>query len=64
VPEGTSAEELDGLHFLRGAEVDVLPDGSLDLADETLEELEIVIVSVHSKSRKFLMRNTMRSSTL
>jgi DNA polymerase (family 10) len=33
---------------LRGAEVDILPDGSLDYADDVLEELDFVIASVHS----------------
>jgi DNA polymerase (family 10) len=34
---------------LKGAEVDILDDGSLDLDDETLAEFDIVIVSVHSR---------------
>ena len=34
---------------LKGAEVDILEDGSLDLDDETLAELDIVMVSVHSR---------------
>jgi DNA polymerase (family 10) len=34
--------------ILAGIEVDILPDGSLDLADETLAQLDIVIASVHS----------------
>lgn len=34
---------------LKGAEVDILEDGSLDLDDEALAELDIVIVSVHSR---------------
>ena len=34
---------------LKGAEVDILEDGSLDLDDETLAEFDIVIVSVHSR---------------
>lgn len=34
---------------LKGAEVDILDDGSLDLDDETLAELDVVIVSVHSR---------------
>lgn len=33
---------------LRGMEVDILKDGSLDLADEWLERLDIVLISVHS----------------
>ncbi|HET8986551.1 MAG TPA: DNA polymerase/3'-5' exonuclease PolX [Trueperaceae bacterium] len=33
---------------LRGMEVDILKDGTLDLSDEWLERLDIVLVSVHS----------------
>jgi histidinol phosphatase-like PHP family hydrolase len=35
--------------LLKGAEVDSLDDGRLDLDDATLEELDLVVVSVHSK---------------
>lgn len=34
--------------ILAGIEVDILADGTLDLADETLAQLDIVIASVHS----------------
>jgi DNA polymerase (family 10) len=34
--------------ILAGVEVDILLDGTLDLADETLAQLDIVIASVHS----------------
>jgi DNA polymerase (family 10) len=33
---------------LRGMEVDILKDGTLDLSDEWLERLDIVLISVHS----------------
>ncbi len=36
------------IRILRGMEVDILKDGTLDLEDEMLEELDVVIVSVHS----------------
>jgi len=36
------------IRVLAGIEVDILADGSLDLADETLAEMDIVIASVHS----------------
>jgi DNA polymerase (family 10) len=39
----------DEIRLLRSLEVDVLADGSLDLADDLLEELDLVVVSVHSK---------------
>jgi DNA polymerase (family 10) len=34
---------------LKGAEVDILDDGSLDLDDETLAALDVVVVSIHSR---------------
>ncbi len=37
-----------GLTLLAGAEVDILADGSLDLDDETLQGLDLVVVSLHS----------------
>lgn len=39
----------DGIRLLRSMEVDILPDGALDLEDEWLERLDIVVVSVHSR---------------
>ncbi|MFI5244061.1 MAG: DNA polymerase/3'-5' exonuclease PolX [Gemmatimonadales bacterium] len=40
---------LRRLTLLKGAEVDILADGSLDLDDDTLRALDIVLVSIHSK---------------
>ena len=37
--------------ILAGMEVDILEDGSLDLADHMLERLDVVVASVHSKLR-------------
>ncbi len=37
-----------GVTLLRGMEVDILKDGSLDLSEEWLHRLDIVLVSVHS----------------
>lgn len=45
---------------LRGAEVDILADGSLDLDDETLASLDIVIVSLHSSLGLSSERQTAR----
>ena len=36
------------IRVLRGCEVDILPDGTLDLDDETLSELDVVLAAVHS----------------
>jgi DNA polymerase (family 10) len=41
----------DGIKLLAGSEVNVLPDGSLDYADEILAELDWVVASVHSSFR-------------
>jgi DNA polymerase (family 10) len=40
--------EVPGFAILHGVEVDVLPDGSLDLDDATLASLDFVIASVHA----------------
>ena len=37
--------------ILTGMEVDILEDGTLDLADEMLARLDVVVASVHSKLR-------------
>jgi len=36
------------LRILKGAEVDILPDGTLDYPDRVLKKLDFVIVSVHT----------------
>ncbi|MBI2780037.1 MAG: DNA polymerase/3'-5' exonuclease PolX [Gammaproteobacteria bacterium] len=41
--------ELKGITVLKGIEVDILEDGSLDLPDSVLERLDLVIGAVHSK---------------
>jgi DNA polymerase (family 10) len=38
-----------GFRGLAGVEVNILPDGSLDLPDEILAELDVVVASVHSQ---------------
>jgi len=47
-------EEIDtvrshapGIEILHGVEVDIMPDGSLDFNDETLEGFDIVLASLH-----------------
>ena len=44
-------EEFGDIRILSGAEVDILPDGSLDYPDEVLATLDVVIASVHSGFR-------------
>jgi DNA polymerase (family 10) len=42
-------DEMQGrIRIFAGMEVDILGDGQLDLADETLAQMDIVIASVHS----------------
>jgi putative hydrolase len=43
--------ELSPFRILTGIEVDILEDGSLDQDEELLEELDVVVASVHSKLR-------------
>jgi len=52
-------EEIDGLNasgrwkmkILKGAEVDILADGGLDIEDEVLSQLDVVTVSIHSRMK-------------
>jgi DNA polymerase (family 10) len=39
---------LDGITVLAGIECDIRPDGTMDLADDCLAQLDIVIASIHS----------------
>ncbi|MDH3318303.1 MAG: DNA polymerase/3'-5' exonuclease PolX [Betaproteobacteria bacterium] len=40
---------LSGITLLKGIEVDILEDGSLDLPDSILEKLDLVVGAVHGK---------------
>jgi DNA polymerase (family X) len=40
--------QLEGITLLAGIECDIHPDGTLDLADDCLAELDLVIASVHT----------------
>jgi DNA polymerase (family 10) len=44
-----NAELAGRIHIFTGVEVDILAEGELDLADETLAQLDIVIASIHSR---------------
>jgi DNA polymerase (family 10) len=41
-------QSIDRIRIFAGIEVDILGDGSLDLSDSVLEQMDIVIASVHS----------------
>ncbi len=40
--------QIEGIRIFAGIEVDILADGSLDLSDSVLEQMDLVIASVHS----------------
>ncbi len=41
-------EQIDGIEIMAGIEVDILADGTLDLEDDTMAQMDVVIASVHS----------------
>src|SRR5207302_4917065 len=41
-------DALQGIRIFAGIEVDILEDGTLDLSDDVLAQMDIVIASVHS----------------
>jgi len=43
-----AGKKFDDIRILAGIEVDILGDGALDLSDSVLEQMDIVIASVHS----------------
>ncbi len=51
-------KKIDGLNgafkkfrILKGAEVEILKDGSLDLTDHTLKQMDCIVASVHSNTK-------------
>ncbi len=42
-------QQIPEVRILRGMEVDILPDGSLDMDDDLLERMDFVVASVHSR---------------
>ena len=41
--------QIDGIRIFAGIEVDILGDGTLDLSEEVLAQMDLVIASVHSR---------------
>ncbi len=56
-------QKREGITLLKSLEVDILEDGSLDLSEELLKQLDLVIVSVHSKFSLSKERQTDRVCT-
>ncbi|HEU0219232.1 MAG TPA: DNA polymerase/3'-5' exonuclease PolX [Gallionella sp.] len=53
-------DELKGITLLKGIEVDILEDGSLDLPDGVLARLDLVVGAVHSRFDLSRARQTER----
>lgn len=53
-------QRLKGITVLKGIEVDILEDGSLDLPDPILAQLDLVIGAVHSKFHLSRAKQTTR----
>ncbi len=53
-------DKLKGITLLKGIEVDILEDGSLDLPDDVLGRLDLVVGAVHSKFDLPRVRQTER----
>jgi DNA polymerase (family 10) len=49
--EHIASLELDGISVLAGTETNILPDGSVDYADDVLQRLDWVIASLHTSFR-------------
>jgi DNA polymerase (family 10) len=54
------AVKVEGLALLKGIEVDILEDGTLDLPDAVLAELDVVVAAVHSAFQLPRARQTER----
>lgn len=53
-------QRLNGIHIFTGIEVDIRADGSLDMPDELLAELDIVTAAVHSSMNQSQEQMTRR----
>ncbi len=53
-------DRLDGFTLLAGIECDIMPDGTMDLADDCLAQLDIVNASLHSALSQDAARMTDR----
>ncbi len=60
IRELDAAPGTKGMKLLAGSEVNVMPDGSLDYADEVLAELDWVVASVHTSFRMSAAKMTAR----
>jgi DNA polymerase (family 10) len=57
-------ELLPGIRILKSVEVDILKDGSLDMPDDVLEQLDVLVISVHSfmdQNKKTMTERVLRA---
>jgi DNA polymerase (family 10) len=52
--------QIKGIRIFAGIEVDILADGELDLSDSVLQEMDVVIASVHSAFNQEALKMTER----
>ncbi len=45
-------KKIEGIRILKGAEVNILSDGRLDMKDSVLKELDVVVASIHGGFRQ------------
>lgn len=50
--DGVMKKIGNGFHLLKGAEVEIKADGSLDYTDDVLDSLDIVVASIHTGLRQ------------
>jgi DNA polymerase (family 10) len=43
-----AGKRIDGITIFAGIEVDILADGELDLSDSVMEQMDVIVASVHS----------------
>jgi len=53
-------QKVNGIRVLKGVEVDIRSDGSLDLDDDILRRLDVVVASIHSGFRQSKEKITSR----
>jgi DNA polymerase (family 10) len=56
----TANSKLNGITILKGIEVDILEDGSLDLPDYILNQLDVVVASIHTHFKLSREKQTAR----
>jgi DNA polymerase (family 10) len=54
-------EEIEGIKILKGIEVDILGDGTLDIDDKLLEQLDIVVAAIHMGFKRNVTERLIRA---